>query len=178
MQEDSANANYERFVSLLTQHEPALRRFIRTLLPAWGDVDEVTQRVALAAWRKFDQFDPATDFLKWALVVARFEALAFRRAMGRDRLVFSAEFLELLAEEEEAETELAAREERALEGCLQKLPPERRALVMQAYADDTSQRDLAASLGKSPAALYMLLARIRGELAACIERTLKQETLT
>ena len=44
--------DYERFVGLLTRHEPALRRFVRTLLPEWSDVDEVMQRTALAVWRK------------------------------------------------------------------------------------------------------------------------------
>ena len=175
---ESNTPGYERFVGLLTRHEPALRRFVRTLLPEWSDVDEVMQRTALAAWRKFGQFDPATDFLKWGLVIARFEALAFRRAMGRDRLVFSESFLEKLAEEAEDETEVAGREERALEGCLQKLSPERRELVLKAYADGTDQRDVAAAIGKSPAAFYMLLARIRRDLANCIERTLKQEALT
>jgi RNA polymerase sigma-70 factor (ECF subfamily) len=175
---ESNTPGYERFVGLLTRHEPALRRFVRTLLPGWSDVDEVMQRTALAAWRKFGQFDPTTDFLKWGLVIARFEALAFRRAMGRDRLVFSESFLEKLAEEADDETELAGREERALEGCLQKLSPERRELVLKAYADGTDQRDVAAAIGKSPAAFYMLLARIRRDLADCIERTLKQEALT
>jgi len=173
---DKGRPGYELFVSLLTRHEPALRRFARTLLPGWGDVDEVMQRTALAAWRKFAQFDPQTDFLKWALVVARFEALAYRRAMGRDRLVFSEEFLENLADEAAEETDLGTREERALESCLQKLSPERRELVLQAYADNTDQRHLAAALGKSPAALYMLLARIRRSLADCIEKTLQQES--
>lgn len=120
---ESEAPGYELFVGLLTRHEPALRRFARTLLPDWGDVDEVMQRTALAAWRKFGQFDPATDFLKWALVIARYEALAYRRAMGRDRLVFSEAFLERLADEAEEEIELARREERALERCLQKLSP-------------------------------------------------------
>lgn len=165
---------YELFVGLLTRHEAALRRFVRTLLPAWGDVDEVMQRVALAAWKKFNQFDPATEFLHWALVIARYEALAFRRAMGRDRLVFSEGFLEQLAEEAENETELASREELALETCMAKLPPARREMVLKAYSIP-DQRDLAAAIGKSPAALYMLLSRIRQELATCIERTLKEE---
>lgn len=175
---DSDAPGDELFVGLLTRHEPALRRFARSLLPGWSDVDEVMQRTALAAWRKFGQFDPATDFLKWALVIARYEALAYRRARGRDRLVFSDAFLERLAEEEAEDAELAGREERALEGCLQKLSPERRELVMKAYADGTDQRDVAAAIGKTPAAFYMLLARIRRDLADCIERTLKQEALS
>ena len=168
--------DYEQFVSLLTRHEPALRRFVRTLLPAWADVDEVMQRTALAAWRKFDRFEAGTDFIKWALVIARFEALAFRRAMGRDRLVLSDGLLELMAQEAAEETDAAAIEERALESCLQKLRPERRTLVLHAYAQGADQRDVAAAFGKSPAALYMLLCRLRRELAMCIERTLKQET--
>ena len=103
---ESDAPGYELFVGLLTRHEPALRRFARTLLPDWGDVDEVMQRTALAAWRKFGQFDPVTDFLKWSLVIARYEALAYRRAMGRDRLVFSDGFLERLADEAAKDAEV------------------------------------------------------------------------
>jgi DNA-directed RNA polymerase specialized sigma24 family protein len=40
-------------------------------------------------WRKWDTFDPATDFMRWARVIARFEVLKFRRTMARDRHVFT-----------------------------------------------------------------------------------------
>jgi len=175
---DSDSARYETFVGFLTRHESQIRRFVHTLLPPWMDVDEVMQRTALAAWRKFSQFDPSTSFLPWALVIARFEALAYRRASSRDKLVFSEAFLDLLADEASAETEVGEREEEALETCLGHLPPERRELVIKAHALGLDQRDLAAALGKSPAALYMLLSRIRRELAACIERTLGREALS
>lgn len=164
---------YELFVHLLTRHEPVLRRFVRSLLPSWGDVDEVMQRVALSAWKKFGQFDPATDFLKWSLVIARYDALAFRRAMARDRHVFSDEFIEQLAQESANELDEGMREEQALSLCLDKLPPARRELMLQAYADATDQREMALALGKTPAALYMLLSRIRRELAMCIQSALK-----
>ncbi|MES2569257.1 MAG: sigma-70 family RNA polymerase sigma factor [Verrucomicrobiota bacterium] len=166
--------SYEIFVSLLTKFEPQLRRFIRTLLPSWGDVDEVMQRTALAAWRKFAHFEIGSDFLKWALIVARFEALAFRRSMARDRHVFSDALLELMADEAALEAEVARHEERALEECLSKLEPERRELILKAYGPGVDQRDLAEDLGRSPAALYMLLSRIRKDLARCIEHKLNQ----
>ncbi|MEY5009436.1 MAG: polymerase sigma factor CnrH [Verrucomicrobiota bacterium] len=164
---------YEDFVKNLTTHEPALRRFIRTLLPSWGDTDEVVQRTALVAWRKFPQFEPGSDFFRWLLVIARYEALAFRRAMGRDRLCFGENLLALLEEEATEELELATREQTALESCLQKLPVNRRELVLRAYAAGVDQRDIAASLGKSSAALYTLLARIRRDLARCIETQIR-----
>ena len=80
-------------------HEQDLRRFIRSLLPTWTDTDEVVQQTAIVIWRKFDQFDPETNFMKWACVIARFEALAYRRKMARDRHVFREEVLELMADE-------------------------------------------------------------------------------
>jgi RNA polymerase sigma-70 factor (ECF subfamily) len=166
---------YEGFVVCLTQHEAALRRFIRTLLPSWGDVDEVMQRTALAAWRKFAQYEPGTDFLRWGLLIARYEALAYRRAMGRDRLCFGEAVMELMDREAlEEECVLGRREEEALEGCLQKLSGERRELVMRAYAAGVDQREVAEALGKSTGAFYMLLARIRRDLAQCIEREMRE----
>jgi DNA-directed RNA polymerase specialized sigma24 family protein len=80
---------YETFVRLYTQHETNLRSFSRSLLPSWDDVDEVMQQTAIVLWRKFDQFDLNTEFMKWACVVARFEILAYRRNMARDKLVLS-----------------------------------------------------------------------------------------
>ena len=89
---------YETFVARFAHHEPDLRRFVRSLLPTWTDADEVVQQTAIVAWRKFDQYDPDTNFMKWACVIARFEALAYRRKMARDRLVFREEIMEMMAE--------------------------------------------------------------------------------
>ncbi|MEK0446189.1 MAG: polymerase sigma factor CnrH [Verrucomicrobiota bacterium] len=169
------SAAYENFVRCLTQHEPALRRFIRTLLPSWADVDEVMQRTALVAWKKFEHFEAGSEFLRWGMVIARYEALAYRRSMGRERLCFSNELLELMEREgEEEEIHFGQREAVALEGCLQKLPKERREMVLRAYAAGADQREVAASLGKSSGAFYMLLARIRKDLAHCIASQMKE----
>lgn len=57
------------------------------------------QEISLALWKKFSQFNPDTEFLKWAYVVARYELLMFRRRKARDRHIFHEDLLELLAEE-------------------------------------------------------------------------------
>ena len=36
----SEDQRYEQFVQRLACHEPALRRFLRSLLPTWTDVDD------------------------------------------------------------------------------------------------------------------------------------------
>ncbi|MGI9241870.1 MAG: sigma factor, partial [Verrucomicrobiales bacterium] len=65
---DSEDDRYEAFVRLFAHYEPDLRRFIRSLLPTATDTDEVLQQTAIVIWRKFDQYDPETNFMKWACV--------------------------------------------------------------------------------------------------------------
>ena len=49
---------------------------------------------------KFAHYEPElTNSMKWACVIARFESLAYRRKMARDRLVFREDVLELMADE-------------------------------------------------------------------------------
>lgn len=161
--------HYELFVRRFTHHEPDLRRFIRSMLPTHTDADEVLQQTAIVIWKKFDQYDPETNFMKWACVIARFESLAYRRKMARDRLVFREEILELLADEGEDEIEQRDAEEAALQTCLSELPEKQRQLVELAYTPGVKVIDLAQEAGSSPEAFYMRLSRIRRRLMVCIE---------
>ena len=66
----------------------------------------------------------------------------------------------------------------ALDGCIAKLPRERRDIALAAYAPETSMKALAAQSGRTEGSLYQWLARIRQELLRCVERTLAQEAHT
>ncbi len=173
MPEDSKNSlhddRYEAFIRVFTHSEPDLRRFIRSLLPTSTDTDEVLQQTALVAWRKFDQFDRDTIFMKWACVIARFEALAYRRKMARDRLVFREDVFDLMATEGMEEFDNRSEEHSALEGCLAALPAEQRKFITLAYTPGIKVKELAAEAGSTAAAFYMRLKRIRHQLMKCIE---------
>ncbi len=162
------DAHYELFVRRFTHHEPDLRRFIRSMLPTHVDTDEVLQQTAIVIWKKFGDYDPETHFMKWACVIARFEALAYRRKMARDRLVFREDILDLLADEGLDEIEMRDAEEAALQSCLSALPEKQRQLVELAYTPGVKVVDLAAEAGASPEAFYMRLGRIRRRLLKCI----------
>lgn len=166
---------YETFVSRFARYEPDLRRFIRSLLPTAVDTDEVLQQTAIVIWRKFDQYDPETHFMKWACVIARFEALAYRRKMARDRLVFREDVLELMANEGIEENEERLTEADALEDCLADMPEKQRQFITLAYTKGVKVKDLAAESGSSSAAFYMRLKRLRRQLMTCIES--KTQTL-
>lgn len=166
---ESEDDRYELYVGLFARHEAELRRFLASFLPSWGDVDDLVQRTAIAIWRKFDQFDPETDFMKWACVVARFEALAFRRKAARDRLVFREDVLELMVEEAAEEMEGRSAEHQALESCLLAMPEKQRKFVMLAYTPGVNVKEMAEEAGSTAAAFYMRLKRLRRQLMKCIE---------
>ncbi len=171
------DARYEKFVPLFVAHEARLRGFLRSLLPRWNAVDDVLQETSLVAWRKFAQFDPATNFMAWACAIARFEALRFLRDQGRDPHVFSDELFELMASEAAAEADALERERTALGRCLQKLPPAQREFLELAYQPGTRFNELANQAGRSVEGVYKSIQRMRSRLLECIQRELREEPL-
>ena len=171
---EDEDLRYEAFIQQFTHFEPDLRRFVRSLMPTWTDADEVLQQTAIVAWRKFDQFDTETNFMKWACVIARFEALAYRRKMARDRLVFREDVFDLMADEGLEELDTRGAELAALESCLSAMPEKQRLFVRQAYTPGIKVKDLAAEAGVSSDAFYMRLKRLRHQLMSCVETKLAQ----
>jgi RNA polymerase sigma-70 factor (ECF subfamily) len=169
------DAAYAAFVQAFALCEPALRGFIRSLVPTRDDMDEVIQQTSVVLWRKYDEFDPGTDFRNWAFTVARFEVLKYRRTRARDRHVFSEELLALLADEGVAEAEQRESERRALEQCIERLAPRQRELIEQCYDGSSTIRQVAESLRRSAGALYKALDRLRSTLLDCIEQSLARE---
>lgn len=163
------DAHYELFVQRFAQFEPDLRRFIRSLLPTSTDADEVLQTTAMVIWKKFDQYDPDTHFMKWACVIARFEALAYRRKMARDRLVFREDILDLMADEGIEEIDTRKAEHEALETCLAAMPEKQRSFLTLAYTPGVKVKELAEEAGSSSAAFYMRLKRLRHQVMECVE---------
>ena len=108
--------------------------------------------------------------MKWACVVARFEALAYRRKIARDRLVFCEEILELMGAEGAEELDLRSQEQKALERCLSELPDKQRQFLIHAYTPGVKTKELAEAAGSTSAAFYMRLKRLRHQLQSCIEK--------
>src|SRR6188768_3964638 len=91
--------HYSRFLRIYTAHEPAIRAFVRRLVPSRADADDVMQEAAVVLWEKFGEFDVDGDFRAWAFSVARYKVLSWLRDKRRDRLVLSDEVVTLVADE-------------------------------------------------------------------------------
>jgi RNA polymerase sigma-70 factor, ECF subfamily len=163
----------DHFLRTFMSHEPALRAYARVLVPSWHAVDDVMQEASVVMWRKFAELDAMENFLAWARVIVRFEALRARRKFARDRLVFSEELLAVLADEaEEITGEDRLAEAAALRGCLQKLSLAHQELILAPYAGDGRVKQLGERAGRSANSLYKLLGRLRSKLHDCVEREL------
>lgn len=171
---DHSDRKYQSFVKLLVEHEPNARAYLRGLLPAWNDVDEVIQEASLVAWRKFDDFVEGTSFGGWFLTIARFEALRYRRKMARSPLVFT-EDVWVLLEKEASELDSSGATLSHLETCLEKMDAQQRKLVLQAHAPGVLIRDIAKQAGRSEQAFYKSLQRWRRALLECVGRAIALE---
>ncbi len=160
------------FLQLFIRHEPELRAFVRASLPGSSDVDDVMQEVSLVAWKKFSTLTDVAIFPRWACLITRFEILKFRRKCARNRLVLDDATIELLVAEGAEEMPRRKQQLAVLDECMNKLPEERRKLVLAAYSRETTIKNLAQQLGKTEHSLYQLLARIRHQLLLCLQRTL------
>jgi len=168
---DSENP-HELFLRLWMKHESALRAYVRASCPNAQEVDDILQEVSIVALRKFSSLDDHSAFGAWACLITRYELLAARRKFARDRLVLADDIVELLAQEGAQEMPLRQLQLQALDRCIEKLPPQRRELVLAAYAKDTTIRELATQLKRTEGSLYQLLARIRQKLRTCMQLTL------
>ena len=163
---------HHRFLRTYTAHEPAIRGYVRRLVPARADADDVMQDVSVVLWEKFDSFREDADFRAWAFGVARFEVLAWLRDKGRDRLVLTEEVVLKIVDESAAMEPDLERQREALELCMEKVPRDQREFLMRAYQSDSRIQAVAAGSGRTVAGFYQWLHRMRRMLLDCVRRAL------
>ncbi|GAA5510475.1 sigma-70 family RNA polymerase sigma factor [Novipirellula caenicola] len=170
-----SEADVANFVQLFTTHERRIRAFLFTLLCDRDSVDEVMQNVSTVLWKKFDELDDPSGFLKWAYVIARFEVLTYRRKLARDRLVLDEGLITTLAEEYVSDDHALDVEDRIryLSDCMSHLQEPDRNLLVSAYACGTPINRVAEKHSLSVNRLYKLLGRLRRALKQCVETKLK-----
>ncbi|MEI7822119.1 MAG: sigma-70 family RNA polymerase sigma factor [Verrucomicrobiota bacterium] len=165
-----------QFLRLFAEHKPHLRAFAHALTLQAGEADDLLQDACVQMWQKLGQLKVEADFRAWACSFLRFNAMNRRRKNSRSPVSFSAEFVDQLAAENEAEADLADAERTALQGCLEELTPMQQGLVRQYYAKaDVTIADLSNELQRPAAGLYKTLQRVREALRACIGARLREE---
>ena len=161
-----------QFIRLMTKYERMVYGYILSLVPNWADADEILQETNIRLWEEFEKFQAGTNFAAWAIRVAHFQILTWRKKVSRSRLVFDQRVVDALAAEPcWTDDEFEARQQ-ALADCVSELPVKSRELLRHCYVNGAKAKDVAVVMKRTPASVYKALERIRIVLHACIQRKL------
>ena len=157
----------------LTRAQGRLFGFLFKRLAKRDQAQEVLQLTNLVICRKASDYQQGTNFMAWAVTIANFQLLAYRKKQVRDRLVFSDETLELIDDNREREESSLHHEH--LSHCLELLAESGRDLLAQRYDENLSIQQISSALDKTANTVRLKLHRLRIELMNCVERRVKKE---
>jgi RNA polymerase sigma-70 factor (ECF subfamily) len=170
----AGDSRADEFAQLLAQHEARLFGYIHALVMNAADAEEVYQDTVLALWRKFDQFQPETNFAAWARAAAHFEVQHYFRGASRRRSRFDPVLVDEIAatqmQLDQSETPDAETYFDALRKCKELLPDADQRLIEMCYLASLGVSKTARRLGRSPQSVCNSLSRIRRALFDCIRR--------
>lgn len=135
---------------------------------------EVLQQTNLVLCRKANDFEPGTNFNGWAVTVAHYQVLAYRKTMARERLVFTDDVFHLVDQREE-NAEKRAGQMQVLRHCYSKMSDENQAFMNLRYKDGLLMKQMAAEVGKQVGAVRVQLHRLRLSLEDCVRLKFKEQ---
>jgi RNA polymerase sigma-70 factor (ECF subfamily) len=163
----------QRFLSLFLRSEREIFRYVAALVPNVAEAEDIVQQTALSLWEKFDSYDANQPFTPWACRFALNKTKQWIERRQKWQALLEAGLAEELAQRrEELRPELETRLKH-LESCLRKLPEEHRLIVEGYYFRRDGVEELARNSGRTVAATYKILQRVREALHACIANAAK-----
>lgn len=162
------------FARLLAANERRLSAYILTLVPNLSDAEEISQETHVRLWEERYKYDKVENFTAWAIRVAYFEVLTWRKRQQRQRLVFDDRLLDELSKGFSGHAEEFDARHDALLRCLSELSEKSRSLLSRVYSNGEKIADIAAADSRSAAAIYKVVQRLRLMLRNCIEQRITE----
>ncbi len=170
----ASNAGITR---LLMKHRCDLYGYVLACVRNHHDAEEVFQELSVGVITSFHKLRAEDEFLPWAIEIARRQVFSFYRRSKRP-MVYDSDLVNVLAEAADRQQVAPAGENRdqMLRECVEKLTPRSQEVLRLRYGDTSSGvEQIAAYLGRSMAASYGVLKRIRTALRQCIEARYAEE---
>ena len=165
----------EEFVELSSCYQRQLLGYIFTLVRNMDDAEDLLQQTNLILWRKFDEYQPGTDFIRWACHVAHLQVLTFLRRKRRDPLHCDEQLLLQLADKRLDRGNAYEHYREGLRICMNRLTTADRELLELCYDGALSIKEIGIRLDRSADSIYHSLQRIRYTLLECINRAVARE---
>jgi RNA polymerase sigma-70 factor (ECF subfamily) len=164
----------EVFDRCLVCAQPRIKGFIRKLTEANCDLDDLVQDVNLVILLKRKDFLPGSNFIAWALQIAKFRVLNWRRSVKNlaENTCSMQELGSSIALTESHQPELVPFDDSLAFG-LVGLNSEQADLLFSIYCDGYTYEDMAKKMKSNPAALRQQVARLRKMIRCRLDRVKK-----
>ncbi|NLF08924.1 MAG: sigma-70 family RNA polymerase sigma factor [Pirellulaceae bacterium] len=159
---------------LFVKHVSAIRGFIEAFLPDFNRAEDVLQETFLTVAAKAGDFREGSDFLAWALTIAKFKVFESRRQPWAKVGTLSPEVIEILAASvpDDDSTDISRI---FLRECMDELSPKARDAIELRYGEACKPAEIARRLQWTPESVYVTLSKSRSLLRNCIEQKIKQQ---
>lgn len=165
----SVNSGRAAVARYFATSQPQLRAFVRSLIFNPADVDDVLQEVAVIAIEKAERFDAGQgDVGAWITGIARKRVLKYLDKTKRQKLRFSVELVDAIADATIAEAESSDTLD-CLEDCLSALDRGKRDLLIRRHSPGMTSRRLANEIGYTDTRMSRLLNALYVKLMKCVK---------
>ena len=166
----------DKFLSFLLPNQKRILGFILTYVPNYQDADDILQNTVSVLWRKFEKFDPETDFVAYANTIAKYEIMNyFRKSENSSKLRFDESLFKIIESESESTSRLFNQRRDALRECFKQCNSEDKQLIKMRYEQDLSFSKIGQRFCISPTAVFKKVANIHSRLIRCIRLRLAFE---
>jgi RNA polymerase sigma-70 factor (ECF subfamily) len=165
----------ESFVHALLECQDRLHAYIVALVMNQDEANDILQNTNVVVCQQADRLPEIKNFTAWACRIAYFEVLSSRKRQKRDKLLFDADLLDLIAEEIPRHLEKVDLYQNLLDRCLAELSDAQRELILRRYGRGGSIPELAQELGRPIGSVQQTLYRIRTTLMRCVQRKMRDE---
>ena len=162
------HVNRELFVSLFEADRNRLYAYIFAYVTNRSGADDIFQETSMLLWEKFDQFQPGTDFSKWANSFAYYQVKTHRHKEKKHPVGLSDSLLESLADSAET-ADSNEKKWQVLHECRSDLPDHTKALYEDFYVKNQKAQDVAEDSGRSIFAIRKAIHKLRKKLFDCVD---------
>lgn len=165
----------EEFVDNIDAIQGDLLGFILSLTGNYDQARDVLQETNLVIVRKLKSFELGTSFRAWAFTIARFQVMACRKKISRDKLVFSDNtFNDLTSDYEDFHKREIEEKYSLLDDCIEKLPDKQQEAIKSKYIQGKSLKDISAAIDSNENSVSQILFRARKNLIDCVDRIVRK----
>ncbi len=164
--------NAESFLRQITPVQGKVFAYIISRWPNRADAEEIMQETMTTLWSKYDDYEQGTDFLAWAVTVAKYKIMSWRKKKAHQALQFNEEAMKVL---DNRSNEFLKRYDTrigALKECIEKLTKSDKTLIELKYFKELPVKRISIRYGITPRAVYKTLSRVHSLLMRCVRRNL------